>query len=98
MRVDALPEHTRYRDDGCEVHHTCLACPLTSCRYDQPGGLRALLNADCDREIVERRLGGAMVDELALHFVVSRRTAFRTLETVPQSRRSDGSSMSTDDS
>ena len=39
-RADALPEHTRYRDDGCDLFTSCLTCPLPRCRYDVPGGAR----------------------------------------------------------
>ena len=80
VRADALPEHTRYRDDGCDVHPHCLTCPLPRCRYAEPGGLRALLNARRDCQIVEMRLQGVPVDDLAWRFGVSRRTVFRVLE------------------
>jgi len=87
VRADALPEYTHYRDDGCEVHPHCLSCPLPRCRYEEPGGLRALLNERRDREIVELRLRGASVEELANRFGVSRRTVFRVLESYRQARR-----------
>ncbi len=87
VRADALPEYTQYRDDGCEVHPHCLSCPLPRCRYEEPGGLRALLNERRDREIVEQRLRGASVEELADRFGVSRRTVFRVLESYRQARR-----------
>ncbi len=81
VRADALPEHTRYRDDGCDIHPHCLTCPLARCRYDEPGGLRSLLNAGRDREIAELRLRGVPVDDLAGRFGISRRTVFRILST-----------------
>ena len=80
-RHDALPEHVDYRDRGCDVFPSCLSCPLPRCRYDEPGGVRALLNRHRDREI--RRLGhehGLPVDEIARRFLVSRRTVFRALQ------------------
>jgi hypothetical protein len=83
VRSDALPEYTRYRDDGCEVNPTCLTCPLPRCRYEEPGGLRALLNATRDKQIIQLRLTGIAVDELADRFSVSRRTVFRVLGTNP---------------
>jgi hypothetical protein len=76
---DNLPEYTRYRDDGCDISETCLACPLPRCRYEEPGGLRALLNESRDREIVQLRLKGVPVEELAGRFGVSRRTVFRVI-------------------
>jgi hypothetical protein len=53
-RGDALPEHLEYRDTGCSVSSSCLGCPLPRCRYDMPGGARAILNQARDAEI--RRL------------------------------------------
>jgi hypothetical protein len=79
VRADSLPEHTRYRDDGCDIHPRCLTCPLPRCRYEEPGGLRALLNEYRDREIVQMRMQGMGVDELAGRFGISRRTVFRIL-------------------
>ncbi len=79
VRADALPEHTRYRDDGCQVSPSCLTCPLSRCRYEEPGGLRALLNQHRDRQIVRLRTEGVGVEDLALRFGISRRTVFRVL-------------------
>ena len=92
VRADALPEYTRYRDDGCDVHPHCLTCPLPRCRYDEPGGLRALLNSRRDRQIVALRLKGVAVEDLAGRFGVSRRTVFRILEKPEHSRRRNGAS------
>lgn len=86
VRADSLPEHTRYRDDGCDIHPHCLTCPLPRCRYEEPGGLRALLNEYRDREIVQLRMQGMGVDELANRFGISRRTVFRVLGSKPQAR------------
>jgi hypothetical protein len=78
-RHDSLPESTRYRDEGCDISESCLSCPLPRCRYEEPGGLRALLNEQRDRQIVQLRLKGVPVDALADHFGVSRRTVFRVI-------------------
>ncbi len=79
-REDALPEHLDYRDDGCEVFPSCLSCPLPRCRYDVPGGARAMLNVTRDSEIRRMREEGDLdVDEIASRFRVSRRTVFRVL-------------------
>ena len=80
VRADSLPEYTRYRDDGCNIHPTCLTCPLPRCRYEEPGGLRAILNAQRDRQIMRLRVRGVPVGDLADRFGVSRRTVFRVLE------------------
>lgn len=79
VRTDSLPEFTRYRDDGCDISESCLDCPLPRCRYEEPGGLRALLNEQRDRQILTLRLKGVPVDKLADHFGISRRTVFRVI-------------------
>ena len=87
MRFDSLPEYTRYRDDGCSISVSCFSCPLPRCRYEEPGGLRAVMNETRDREMTQLRLEGMSVEELAGHFGVSRRTVFRVIGGVkPESR------------
>ena len=81
VRRDALPEEIRYRDDGCDIHSQCLTCPLPRCRYDEPGGLRGMLNAYRDQQIVALRGDGAPVDQIAERYNLSRRTVFRILAT-----------------
>ena len=79
--MDALPEHQEYRDEGCDLFASCLACPLQRCRYDVPGGVRALLNRERDHQIrVMRETSSLCVDEIAARFRVSRRTVFRALQ------------------
>ncbi len=87
VRRDALPEEIHYRDDGCDIHPHCLTCLLPRCRYDEPGGLRAMLNAYRDQQIVALRRDGAHVDQIAERFSLSRRTVFRILSATPE--RSD---------
>ena len=66
---------------GCDLFASCLACPLRRCRYDVPGGVRALLNRERDHQIrVMRDTGGLCVDDIAARFRVSRRTVFRALQ------------------
>jgi len=85
---DPLPENTRYKDDGCSVSESCFTCPLPRCRYEEPGGLRGVLNEMRDRQILALKQAGAPVEDLADRFQVSRRTVFRVLEgTSPRSRR-----------
>ncbi len=76
---DPLPEYLEWRDDGCEVAPHCLTCPLPRCRYDDPGGLRGLLNETRDAEVVRARALGRPVDEIAARFGISRRSVFRIL-------------------
>ena len=79
VRADALPERTRYQDNGCEEHPSCLSCPLPSCLYDAPAGVRAGRNAPRNQQIVDLRLKGATLDDLARRFGISRRNVFRIL-------------------
>jgi len=79
VRADALPEESRYVDDGCDIHPHCLTCPLPRCRYDEPGGLRAVLNAHRNQQILALRQHGLPVEAIARRFRLSRRTVFRIL-------------------
>jgi hypothetical protein len=80
VRGDALPEHTEYRDTGCDVSESCLRCPLARCKYDEPGGGRSLTAAARNREIVLlRERYRAPINLLASTYGVTRRTVFRAL-------------------
>jgi hypothetical protein len=78
-RRDALPEHTHYVDSGCDLHPSCLTCPLVRCRYDEPGGARRLLSEERDRTILALQRQQTPVSAIAKRFGVSRRTVFRVL-------------------
>jgi hypothetical protein len=90
VRGDRLPENTRYRDDGCDIHPQCLTCPLPRCRYEDRGGLRGMMNEHRDRGIIEARMQGVGAAEVAERFNVSRRTVFRVMEAEGQKQRPDG--------
>ncbi|MGE0685676.1 MAG: helix-turn-helix domain-containing protein [Dehalococcoidia bacterium] len=79
-RRDALPEHTNYHDSGCDLHPSCLHCPLVRCRYDEPGGARQVMSRDRDNEVLTlQRRGGRSIEQIARQVGVSRRTVFRIL-------------------
>ena len=79
-RRDALPEHTNYHDTGCDLHPSCLSCPLVRCRYDEPGGARRLLATERDSQVLDlQRRGGRTIEGIAREVGVSRRTVFRIL-------------------
>lgn len=81
VRSDALPEYLEYRDEGCDLFASCLTCPLPRCRYDEPGGVRAMLNRERDHQIRALREDPSLsVDGIADRFGVSRRTVFRALQ------------------
>ena len=90
VRRDALPEEIQYRDDGCDIHSQCLTCPLPRCRYDEPGGVRAMLNAYRDRQILALRADGAAVDQIADRYSLSRRTVFRILSGAGEAENGHG--------
>ena len=80
VRLDALPENVRYRDEGCDLSPSCLNCRLPVCRYDNPRSTRRLRTLGRDQEIVRlRRRERLPIDALARRFHVSRRTVFRIL-------------------
>lgn len=37
---NAYPEGTEYRDEGCGLHPSCLACPRERCVEDEPQPMR----------------------------------------------------------
>lgn len=77
---DDLPENMTFRDDGCDIHPHCLTCPLPRCKYDDPQGVRRLLQIGRDAEIVRlRREEGVPVNLLAQLYGLSRRSVFRIL-------------------
>lgn len=89
-RFDALPENTNYADTGCDLYPSCLRCPLARCRYEDPGGARALLRPSRDASI--RRLShqhGMSVPQVAAALGVSRRTVFRVLNAAARSRKEE---------
>ena len=88
--LDTLPELTRYRDAGCDVHPACLTCPLPRCRYDEPEDGANILKQLRNDEVLEvfrsERLSAI---ELAQRFNVSKRTIHRILRAQrTQGRRS----------
>jgi hypothetical protein len=80
VRSDTLPENTRYADDGCDVSASCLECPLSMCKYDDPGWLRREDRKRRDDEIFRLRKMGVPVPELARQFKVSSRTVHRIVQ------------------
>ncbi len=88
VRVDALPDHTDYRDTGCELSPSCLNCPLPRCKYDEPASARRAGIERRDREIaLIRRKHRAPIMALARTYGISRRSVFRILREQGASRR-----------
>lgn len=80
-RLDALPENTPYRDDGCG--HGCvrsLECPFPRCRYDDPGIWLKLERQRREEELLALRAAERVsAKELAGRLGISRRTVHRIL-------------------
>lgn len=88
VRSDTLPEHSTYRDDGCEVCRSCLECPLPMCKYDDPGWFQRESRRARDEAILcARRQEGLSVLVVAARFGVSTRTVHRVLQTGGATRR-----------
>ena len=69
-----------YRDDGCDIHHACLSCPLPACRYDRPADGSRVAAAWSRAQIRERFYAGRQTGvSLAAEMGVSRRTVYRAL-------------------
>jgi hypothetical protein len=80
VRSDTLPENTRYKDDGCDASLTCLACPLSLCKYDDPGWLQRESRRTRDDEIFQLRQERVPVAEISKRFGISTRTVHRIVQ------------------
>ena len=80
-KPDLLPEFCHYRDEGCELSHSCLSCPFPQCIYEQPGGRQHWLKQLRDKEIIRLFCAeNKTVKELASMFCLSQRTIQRALK------------------
>ena len=85
--VDALPEQMAYRDTGCEVSSSCLACPLPQCKFDDPVWYQQYRRQSRDDDIVTaHRRGDITVFQLASRFGLSPRTVHRALRRAMEPR------------
>ena len=88
VRSDTLPEHSTYRDSGCEMCGSCLECPLPMCKYDDPGWLQRESRRSRDEAILRARREEALpVPVVAARFGISTRTVHRVLQTGGATRR-----------
>lgn len=77
---DLRPEYTQYRDDGCEVHPSCLSCPLPVCIHDttpQDGRFRNAHLREQVQRVSQLRLQGKCNREIAATLALSRRQVAR---------------------
>ena len=82
--IDRIPELIAYRDTGCDIHQSCLTCPLSQCRYDEPGWRQKEERSQRDTAVLEMRSSReASIPELATCFGISTRTVHRILGRPP---------------
>ena len=83
MKLDDLPivqlQRGYFVDTGCDLAPSCLNCPFKVCRYDLPGGERALMNESRDSAIIEAYYAGDAAEVLAKRFRLSVRTIRRVV-------------------
>jgi len=70
----------RFKEDGCELHPSCLNCPLPSCPANEPYGMRRALAMTRAKKALIMHLRGKSNEEIALDFGVSIRTVQRWLK------------------
>lgn len=81
----ALPEYSEYRDTGCSLAPSCLACPFERCRYDVVAEGEIPLFGMAARghrvgaQVMALHDEGRTVDEIAKAVQISRRNVFRYL-------------------
>jgi len=76
---DPLPEHYRYRDEGCELAPSCLRCPFPACKYDDPAAWHNALRERRNRELRRLRRNGWSIGDLAERYGLSKRSVHRIL-------------------
>lgn len=79
-----LPEDSAYGDTGCDLHPSCLSCPVpVGCRYElEPGQARRYTDAlRLRRVLVDENVS---LQEAAERFGVSRRTICRWMALFPE--------------
>ena len=84
LHKTGLPEHTDFKDTGCDIHPFCLTCPRPLCRYDEPDlySLRRRKERTTDRRAEAVRLRvtlGLSAEEAAAHMGVTERSVHRLL-------------------
>ena len=85
-RAKGTPHYSvHYQDRGCDVSESCLTCPLSQCKHDDPGAY-----IEHQRRLRDQRISkavaveGLTVDEAAQRFCVTVRTIFRAIQRVKE--------------
>ncbi len=78
--IDAVPEFFHYEDTGCEVSRSCLNCPLSRCKYDDPVWFQRHRRMAQDLKVWRTmQLEELTPDRAAERFSVTVRTIFRIM-------------------
>ena len=84
---DPVPEFYHYEDTGCEMSRSCLNCPLSRCKYDDPVWFHRHRRLAKDLRVwltMEREQLTAI--EAAERFSLTVRTIFRILQRCREAR------------
>lgn len=68
-----------FPDKGCDLHDSCLSCPLPYCRYDDSMGIRRLQSNERKAEILECYKSGMQPFDIAKKVGCSRETVYRII-------------------
>jgi hypothetical protein len=78
--VDAVPEFYHYEDTGCEISSSCLDCPLSRCKYDDPIWFQRHRRFARDLKVLTViQSEDLTVEQAAERFSVTSRTIFRII-------------------
>ena len=78
--LDGDPEeYANWRDTGCELHSSCLECPLPHCIEERPRGRQKRWLESRAEGMQSLAAAGHTVREIAAVYEVSRRTVQREL-------------------
>ena len=75
-----IAEYANWKDAGCELHPSCLCCPLSRCIEEEPRGRQRRRLDGRSASMLEMRMQGKAVKEIAASFGVSVRTVQRALQ------------------
>ena len=69
-----------FKEDGCELHPSCLNCPLPSCPANEPYGMRRALAMTRAKKALIMHLRGKSNKEIACALGASLRTVHRWMK------------------
>lgn len=74
-----LLEYGNWKDEGCELHPSCLACPLPRCIEELPRGRQKWRMQERTAAMLRLKDGGLTAREIASLYRVSVRTVQRSI-------------------